>query len=108
MNNNVYVVSDMTTDDFYFCDNRKTAKEIAIRLLIRQKEVLFEQYTSKIYDRLNDEKAYFAEFGTFWDFVMGIVENDDILYDYGIAIKPTENFNIITLDNIDKTIDKNY
>lgn len=108
MNNNIYIVSDMTTDDFYFCDSRKTAKEIAIRLLFRRKGELFKQYTTEIYDRLSNEKAYFTEFETFYNFVMGIVENEDILCDYEIVINQSENFNIITLNDIDKIIGKNY
>ena len=108
MNDNVYIVSDMGNNDFYFCDSLKTAREIAIRLLFKRKEELFEQYTSKIYDRLNEEKAYYSKFESFWEFVVGIVDDDIMLFEYDIDIYPIKNPNIISLDDIDKAIPKNY
>ena len=94
------------TTDFF--DSLDTAKEFVFRLLLdEQKEELIEVYLERISNNLEDVTNYEIKPQSFFEFLNEIVNDSDELE--GRDIKISKDIpNIITMDNIDKAIRKNY
>lgn len=91
-----------------FFDSPETAKEFVFRLLLDEnKEELIEVYLERISNNLTDVTNYEIKPQSFFEFLNEIVNDNDELE--GRYIKISKGIpDIITMDNIDKAIKKNY
>lgn len=89
-------------------DSLETAREFIFRLLLdEQKEDLIELYLERISNNLEDVTNYEIKPQSFFEFLNEIVNDEDELA--GRSIKISKGIpGIITMDNIDKAIRKNY
>lgn len=107
--NDIYTVTygcyAETTELF---DSLETAKEFVFRLLLDEnKEELIEVYLERISNNLEDVTNYEIKPQSFFTFLNEIVNDSDELE--GRYIKISKGIpDIITMDNIDETIRKNY
>ena len=105
--NDVYTVTRCDEDTIFF-DSLETAKEYVFRLLLNElKDELIETYLERISDNLEDVTNYEIKPQSFFEFLNEIVNDSDELEEHDIKIiKGIPD--IITIDNIDKAIRKNY
>jgi hypothetical protein len=107
--NDIYAVTyGCYFEDTKFFDSPETAKEFAFRLLLDEhKEELIELYLERISNSLEDITNYEIKPQSFFTFLNEIVNDSDELE--GRYIKISKGIpDIITMDNIDKAIRKNY
>lgn len=90
-----------------FFDSLESAKEFIFRLLLDEnKEELIEVYLERIGYNLAYATNYEIKPQSFFTFLNEIVNDSDKLEEYYIKI--SKGISIITMDNIDEAIDKNY
>ena len=108
MNDIYIVVYGCNSEITEFFDSPETAKEFVFRLLLDEyKGELINLYLERIGDNLENVTNYETKPQSFFTFLNEIVNDSDELEKYDIKISKGIP-NIITMDNIDKVIAKNY